>query len=41
MVAVPADDMRARWISIIAAAQRPVTVTVKGKTTHATVEERL
>lgn len=41
MVAVHADDMKARWGSIIAAAYRPVTVTVKGKTVQATVEDRI
>lgn len=41
MVAVHADDMKARWGSIIAAAHRPVTVTVNEKTTEATVEDRI
>jgi hypothetical protein len=41
MVAVHADDMKARWGSIIAAAHRPVTVTVGGKTVDATVEDRI
>jgi hypothetical protein len=41
MVAVHADDMKARWGSIIAAAHRPVTVTVNEKTVEATVEDRI
>lgn len=41
MVAVHADDMIARWGSIIAAAHRPVTVTVNNKTIDATVEDRI
>jgi hypothetical protein len=39
--AVHADAMKARWGSINAAAHRPVTVTVKGKTVEATVEDRI
>jgi hypothetical protein len=41
MVAVHADDMKARWGSITAAAHRPVTVTVNEKTIEATVEDRI
>ncbi len=41
MVAVHADDMKARWGSVIAAAHRPVTVTVNAKTVEATVEDRI
>jgi hypothetical protein len=41
MVAVHADDMKARWGSVIAAAHRPVTVTVSDKTVAATVEDRI
>jgi hypothetical protein len=41
MVAVHADDMKARWGSVIAAAHRPVTVTVNEKTIEATVEDRI
>jgi hypothetical protein len=41
MVAVHADDMKARWGSIIAAAHRPVTVTANEKTVAATVEDRI
>jgi hypothetical protein len=41
MVAVHADDMKARWGSVMAAAHRPVTVTVKGITVQATVEDRI
>jgi hypothetical protein len=41
MVAVHADDMKVRWGSILAAAHRPVTVTVSGKTINATVEDRI
>jgi len=41
MVAVHADDMIARWGSIVGAAHRPVTVTVNGKTIDATVEDRI
>jgi hypothetical protein len=41
MVAVHADAMKAKWGSINAAAHRPVTVTVKGKTVQATVEDRI
>jgi hypothetical protein len=39
--AVHADAMKACWGSINAAAHRPVTVTVKGKTVEATVEDRI
>jgi hypothetical protein len=41
MVAVHADDMKARWGSVIAAAHRPVAVTVNAKTVEATVEDRI
>ena len=41
MVAVHAVDMKVRWGSVNAAAHRPVTVTVKGKTVQATVEDRI
>jgi hypothetical protein len=41
MVAVHADDMIARWGSVIAAAHRPVTVTVNQTTIQATVEDRI
>lgn len=41
MVAVHAEDMKARWGSINAAAHRPVAVTVNGKTVAATVEDRI
>ena len=41
MVAVHAADMKVRWGSVNAAAHRPVTVTVKGKTVQATVEDRI
>jgi hypothetical protein len=41
MVAVHADDMKARWGSVPAAAHRPVVVTVKGRSIQATVEDRL
>lgn len=41
MVAVHADAMKARWGSINAAAHRPVTVSVNGKTVEATVEDRM
>jgi hypothetical protein len=41
MVAIHKDDMIARWGSVIAAAHRPVTVTIGGKTIQATVEDRL
>lgn len=41
MVAVHADDMKARWGSVIAAAHRSVTVTVNDKTIEATVEDRI
>jgi hypothetical protein len=41
MVAVHADDMKTRWGSIIAAAHRPVIVTVNDKTIDATVEDRI
>ena len=41
MVAVNAQAMTTRWGSINAAAHRPVTVTVEGKTVSATVEDRI
>jgi hypothetical protein len=41
MVAVHGSLMKARWGSIRAAAHRPVVVTVKGRTIHATVEDRI
>jgi hypothetical protein len=41
MVAVHADDMKARWGSVNAAAHRPVSVAVKSKTVQATVEDRI
>jgi|SRR5215471_4608367 len=41
MVAVHADDMKARWGSVNAAAHRAVSVTVSGKTVQATVEDRI
>ena len=41
MVALHESDMKARWGSVNAAAHRPVTVTVNGKTVQATVEDRL
>lgn len=41
MVALHESDMKARWGSVNAAAHRTVTVTVKGKTVQATVEDRL
>ena len=41
MVGVHADDMRARWGSVSAAAHRPVSVAVKRKTVQATVEDRI
>jgi hypothetical protein len=41
MVAVHKDDMIARWGSVLAAAHRPVTVTIGGKTIDATVEDRI
>jgi hypothetical protein len=41
MVAVHKDDMIARWGSVMGAAHRPVTVTIGGKTIHATVEDRI
>jgi hypothetical protein len=41
MVAIHKDDMIARWGSVSGAAHREVTVTIKGKTIRATVEDRL
>lgn len=41
MVAVHRDDMIARWGTVLAAAHRPVTVTIGGKTINATVEDRI
>ncbi len=41
MVAIHKDDMIARWGSVNAAAHRMVTVTIKGKTIQAAVEDRL
>jgi hypothetical protein len=41
MVAVYADDMKARWGSVNAAAHRPVTVMINGRKVEATVEDRL
>jgi hypothetical protein len=41
MVAIHADDMKARWGSVPGAAHRLVRVTVGGKTIRASVEDRL
>lgn len=41
MVAVHADDMKAKWGSVAAAAHKPVLVTVGKKSVLASVEDRL
>lgn len=41
MVAIHADDMKARWGSVDAAAHRMVSVTANGNTVEASVEDRL